>query len=79
MYGRHPPSAIDHSYLRGLDNPRAPSDDATALDAISAGFDPAGYAIDHGMDHLQVRHEDPRRHSRDVLTDAARLLRLTTS
>jgi hypothetical protein len=52
---------------------------ATAFDAVGAGFDPAAHTIDNGMDHLDIRFEDPRRDGRHVLTDTAGFLRLTTA
>ena len=54
-------------------------DDATALDAIGASLDPATYAVNNGMDHLDIRLEYPRRDGRHVLTDTAGFLRLTTA
>ena len=47
------------------------------FDALGAGLDLAMHALDHRMYGLQVRPEQPRRHCRDVLTDAACFLRLT--
>jgi hypothetical protein len=52
---------------------------ATALDTVGAGFDPAADAIDNGMDHLDIRLEDPRRDGCHVLTDTAGFLRLTAA
>jgi hypothetical protein len=65
--------------LRRLEDAGTLTNHATALDAVGAGFDPAARAIDDGMDHLNIRLEDPRRDGRHVLTDTAGFLRLTTA
>ena len=62
--------------LRRLKHARTLPDHAPALDAVGAGFDPAAHAVDDGVDHLNVWPEYSRCHRRDVLTDAARFLRL---
>jgi hypothetical protein len=65
--------------LRRLQHAGRFADHATALDALGAGFDPATYAINDGVDDLYVWPEYPRRHGCDVLTDTARFLGLTAA
>ena len=72
MVIRHRPSAIDHLCLCGFG-------DAAALDAVRAGFDLATDAIHHGVNDLQVRLEQTRRHGGHVLADTALFLCLAAA